>query len=163
MPIYGNNWYCYHWTSSVNPISPIVKTLCEAFLRAWSTTDLYSIIWRLSDSEFDKFNSSFYFFIKKSIVIPRERPDMGCYLFWWERFSYISCFWDNLCIVTHLDLHVYSLLSTYALVMLSLQWIPNQYMFYLDGLDLYLLLPILKIVEADFYCSSPFEKDTYFS
>ena len=50
--IYGNNWYCYHWTSYVNPISPIVKTLCEAFLRPWHTTNLYSNVWRLIDSEF---------------------------------------------------------------------------------------------------------------
>ena len=72
MTIYGNNWYCYHWTSSINPISPIVETLCEAFLRAWSTRDLYSNVWRLRDSEFDKLNSSFYFSNKQSIVIPRN-------------------------------------------------------------------------------------------
>ena len=120
MTIYGNIWYCYHWTSSVNPISPIVKSLCEVFLRAWSTTNLYSNVWWLIHSEFDKLNSSFNFYIKKSIVIPRERSDMGCYLFRWERFSSISCFWDNLCIVTHFDLQLYNVLSTYTLVMLSM-------------------------------------------
>ena len=101
--IHGKNWYCYHWTSFVNPISPIVKTICESFLRAWSTTHLYSIVWRLINSEFNKWNSAFYFFVEKSIVIPK-RSSMGCHLFCWERFSSISCFGDNLCIVAHLDL-----------------------------------------------------------
>jgi hypothetical protein len=89
--IYGNNSYCYYWSPSVIAISPIGKTLCEAFLRTWSTTDLYSNVWRLMDSEFDKLKlSSFYFFIKKSIVIPRKLLDMGCHLFCWERFNSIS-------------------------------------------------------------------------
>ena len=92
MTIYGNGWNCYHWTSSVNPISPIVKRFLKPFLRAWSTTDLYSNVCRLSDSEFDKLNSLFYFFIKQSIAIPRKRSYMACYLFCWERFSSISCY-----------------------------------------------------------------------
>ena len=115
----------------------------KTFLRAWSITNLYSNVWRLIESEFDNLDSLFYFFIKKSIVIPRERSNMGCYLFCWERFNSISCSWDNLCIVTHLDLLLYNVLSTYALVMLSHQWIPKQYMFYLNGLNLY--LPMLTL------------------
>jgi len=50
--IYGSNWYCYHRTSSVNPISPTVKTLYGAFLCAWRTTNIYSNVWRLIDSDF---------------------------------------------------------------------------------------------------------------
>jgi hypothetical protein len=143
--IYGNCWYCYQWTSYVNPISPIVKTLCEAFfLRAWSTTDLYSIVWRLSDPEFDKLNFSFYFFIKMSIVIPRERSHMGCYLFCWERFSSISCLEQSVYCHRPRSL-VVQFVGPYALVMLSLQWIPNRYMFYLNILSLYLLLLILNL------------------
>ena len=68
MTIYGNNLYCYHWTSYVTRMSPIVKTLCEAFFACMKhNIPLYE--WRLSDSEFDKSKSSFYSFIKKSIVI----------------------------------------------------------------------------------------------
>ena len=115
----------------------------KPFLRAWSTPDLYSNVWRPSDSEFDILNSSFYFFIKKSIVIPMEQSDVGCYLCCWERLSSISCFWDNLCIVT-LIFQLYNVLSTYALVILSIQRIPNHYMFYLNGLIFYLLLLILN-------------------
>ena len=82
-------------------------------------------------------------FIKKSYVIPRERSNMGFYLFCWERFSSISCFWDNLCIVT-LIFQLYNVFDTYALVILSLQRIPNHYMFYPNGLIFYLLLLILN-------------------
>jgi hypothetical protein len=62
-----------------------------------------------------------------------------------EKYLALShIFRDNLCIVTHLALKLYNMLSTYALVMLSLQWIPKQYMFYLNGLNLYFLLLILN-------------------
>ena len=107
----------------------LLKRLVTPVLRAWTTTDLYLNVWRLIDPEFDKLNSSFFCFIKKSIVIPMEQSDVGCYLCCWERLSSISCFWDNLCIVI-LIFQLYNVLSTYALVILSLQRIPNHYMFY---------------------------------
>ena len=51
--IYGTNLYCYHWTSSVNPISSIVKTLCEAFYFTCMKhiKSLFEVC-RLIDSEF---------------------------------------------------------------------------------------------------------------
>jgi hypothetical protein len=90
--IYGNGWYFYHWISFVNLNTPIGERFVKRLIRTWSTSDLYSNSWRLIDSEIDILNSYFYLFIKKSIIIPRGRTDMGCYLFFWVRFSSISCF-----------------------------------------------------------------------
>jgi hypothetical protein len=95
--IYGNNWYCYHWTSSVNPISSIVKTLCEAFFAC--IKHIRSLLQcKETYSKCDKINYLFYFLIKKSIVIPKVRPDMGCYLLCWERVSSTSYFprWQSM-------------------------------------------------------------------
>ena len=101
--IYGNNWYCYQWTSFVNPISLFVKTLCEAFLRAWSTTDLYSNVWKLIDSEFDTLNYLFYFYIQKNLLWSRGNDQTWVVTYFVEKDSVLSHDWDNLCIVTHLD------------------------------------------------------------
>ncbi len=60
-----------------------------------------------------------------------------------EKDWVFSYFWDNLCIVT-LIFQLYNVFNTYALVILSLQRIPNHYMFYLNGLIFYLLLLILN-------------------
>ena len=40
------------------------NALWSLFMRAWSTTDLYLNLWRLSDSEFDTLNSSLFFSLK---------------------------------------------------------------------------------------------------
>ena len=87
--IYGNNyWYCYHGTSFASLINRILTRFVKRVKCASSTSVPYSNVWRLLDSEF----WILYLFIKKSIVIPRGRSGMGCYLFYWERFSSISWF-----------------------------------------------------------------------
>ena len=57
---------------------------------------------------------------------------------------YVMFLGDNLYIVSHLNLSFCNVLSTYALVMLSLQWMPKQYSFYPNGLMLNLLRVILN-------------------
>jgi len=53
-------------------------------------------------------------------VIPRGRSDIVTYFV--EKDSILShVFQDNLCIVGHLEIYLYNILSTYALVMSSLK------------------------------------------
>ena len=73
----------------------LLKRFVKPFVRAWITKNLYSNVWRLIDSEFDKLNSSFYVFIKKSIVNPRERSGMGCHLFLLRKIQFYLMLWGQ--------------------------------------------------------------------
>ena len=110
--------YFYRWISSVNPISPIVKTLCEAFLRAWSTTVLNSIIWRLIDCEF----WILYYTLVKAYCDSEGTTKPGLLPIMLRTSQFYLMF--SGCIVTQLDIKLYNVLSTHAFVLLSLQWIP---------------------------------------
>ena len=80
-----------------------------------------------------------------------------------EKDSALShVFRENLCIVTHLNLKLYSVLSTYSFVMQTLKWLPKQYMFYLNGLNVYLLLMMLHYWRK-FLLPYLFEKETCLS
>ena len=94
------------------------------FLRAWSTTDLSSNVWRLREFEFDKLNSSFYFFINKSIVIPRERSYMGCYLFCWKIYSVPSHVFGTICVLS--PTLIFSCTTCWAFMHLLCQ-VSNEY------------------------------------
>ena len=113
-----DRWYFYHWISSINPISPIVKTLCKAFLRAWSTLVLNSIIWRLIDYEIYILFSA----LVKAYCDSEGTTKHGLLpiMLWTSQFYLMF----SGCIVTHLNIYLYNVLSTYAYVMLILQWIP---------------------------------------
>ena len=118
-----DRWYLYRWIPSINPSSPIVKTLCEAFLRALSTSVLKSIIWRLIDYEF---------WILYSTLVKAYCDSEGTTRHWLlpillRRSQFYLMF--SGCIVTHLDIWIYNVLSTYVFVMLSLQWIPSNICF----------------------------------
>ncbi len=113
-------------------------------MRAWSTIDLYLNVWRLIDSEFD---IELLIFLICSLIslLWSLYGTIKCGLLsiFGRKIEFYLMFSDNLCIVT-LIFKLYNVLSTYALVILSLQQIPNRYMFYLNGFIFYLLLLILN-------------------
>ena len=81
----------------------------------------------------------------KSLLWSRGDDQTWDVIYFVEKDSVVShVFRDNLCIASHLQIYLYNILSTYALVMPSLKWIPRQYMFYLNGLNLYMLMMILN-------------------
>ena len=103
--IKGNNLYFYHWTSSINPISPIVKTLCEAFFTCMKHNRFLF--------ESMEINGFWIWYIKIFILLfhhkvycdPEEtiRHELLPILLRKINF-YLMFFGKNLYIVTHLDL-----------------------------------------------------------
>jgi hypothetical protein len=116
----------------------LLKRVVKPNLRAWSTSVLNSIIWRLIDYEFWILCST----LVKAYCDSEGTTKHGLSPILLRRSQFYLMF--SGCIVIHLDLWLYNVLSTSAFVMISLQWIPKQYIFYLNVLNLYMLLPILK-------------------
>jgi len=125
---YENSWYLYRWTFCVSLITSIVQRLENRLNHVSSTRYLYSNVWRLVDSEFDKLNSLFFFFIKKPLVIPGGLSNMSCYLICLRKIQFYLMSFGTICVLSlTFKIYLYNLLSTYALVMLSLQLISKQY------------------------------------
>ena len=124
--------------------------------RASSTSNLYSNAWSLLNSEFEFFTCPL-----RSLLWSRgdDQPWFVPFLLRNIKF-YLMFFRDNLCIAAQLDLYMYNILSTYALVMLSLQWIPTQYLFsiieYLKlSRQILIVRFLLKKRHAQVKCSLP--------